>query len=208
MYIQLHSDDTYWRHIRENRNFLWDDTHFCPPETLTIEEAVYFRVHPLELTARPDINPLTEDQHESDPLLVNGVWTQTWLTTVLDESAASAKRIKATDLKWGKIKIERDSRKNGGTFVSNKWFHSDSDSRIQQLGLVLMGANVPAVQWKTMDGSFITMSQALAGGIFQATATLDMQLFEVAENHRTAMEASERPDLYDFSAGWPARYSE
>lgn len=104
---------------------------------------------------------------------------------------------------WDRIKTRRDEVKRSGVHVSGKWFHSDDSSRIQQLGLVMMGANVPAVAWKTMDGSFTTMSQALAMGIFQAVATLDMQAFASAETHRTAMEASADPASYDFSTGWP-----
>ena len=110
--------------------------------------------------------------------------------------------------KWEQIKASRDQRKDGGVLVNGKWFHTDTGSRIQQLGLVLMGASVPAVAWKTMDGTFTTMSQPLAGQIFQAVAALDMALFAAAETHREAMEASDRPDLYDFSANWPAYFGQ
>lgn len=105
------------------------------------------------------------------------------------------------------IKAERDRRKDGGTLVSDKWFHSDRDSRIQQLGLVIMGAAVPSVQWKTMDGTFVTMSQAIAGGIFQATATLDMTLFANAETHIEAAKLLDDPTDYDFSKGWPEHFA-
>jgi hypothetical protein len=105
-----------------------------------------------------------------------------------------------------KIKAERDLRKDGGTFTGGKWFHSDRDSRIQQLGLVMMGAALPAVQWKTMDGSYVTMNQTLAAAIFQATVTLDMALFSTAEVHIGAVSASLLPRDYDFTVGWPAHY--
>lgn len=109
--------------------------------------------------------------------------------------------------KWIEIKTSRDQRKCGGVLVNGKWFHTDTDSHIQQLGLVLMGASVPAVQWKTMDGTFTTMSQTLAGQIFAAVAALDMALFANAEAHRAAMEASATPYTYDFSAGWPDHFA-
>jgi len=109
--------------------------------------------------------------------------------------------------KWEAIKASRDQRKSGGVLVNGKWFHTDTDSRIQQLGLVMMGAAVPAVSWKTMDGTFTTMSQSLAGQIFQAVAGLDMALFSAAETHRAEMEASAHPDQYDFSTGWPAHFT-
>lgn len=106
---------------------------------------------------------------------------------------------------WDAIKAERDRRKAGGVKVGAKWFHSDDGSRIQQMGLVMMGASIPTgMQWKTMDGTFITMTQALAASVFGATAASDQAIFAVAEGHRVAMEASADPASYDYSTGWPA----
>lgn len=108
---------------------------------------------------------------------------------------------------WIQIKSVRDHIKSGGVKVGTKWFHTDDASRIQHMALNMMGANIPAnLQWKTMDGSFVTMTQSLAGQVFQAVALLDMQAFAKAEEHRIAMEASNDPASYDFSAGWPASF--
>ena len=110
---------------------------------------------------------------------------------------------------WNGIKAERDRRKAGGVKVGAKWFHSDDGSRIQQMGLVMMGAGIPAnLQWKTMDGSFITMTQALAGNVFAAAAASDQAIFAAAEGHRVAMEASADPAAYDYSTGWPKIFGE
>lgn len=107
------------------------------------------------------------------------------------------------------IKAERDRRKAGGIEVGAKWFHSDDGSRIQQIGLVMTGASIPAgLQWKTMDGSFITMTQALATSVFGAAAASDQVIFGAAETHRVAMEASADPASYDYSGGWPKVYGE
>lgn len=111
-------------------------------------------------------------------------------------------------LKWLEIKAERDRRKTCGVKVGEKWFHSDADSRIQQLGLVMFGVSVPPVQWKTMDGSFVTMTQDLAGQIFQAVAASDQAIFAKSEEHRAAMKASADPANYDYSAGWPPIFGE
>jgi hypothetical protein len=111
--------------------------------------------------------------------------------------------------KWKEIQAYRDQRKTLGTYVGTKWYNSDDFSRIQQLGLVMMGANMPAgIQWKTMDGSFILMTPQVAQQIFFAVATNDMTIFGVAEHHRLAMLASAHPDTYDFSQGWPKVYGE
>ncbi len=109
---------------------------------------------------------------------------------------------------WERIKAKRDSlTENGGYKVGTKWFHSDQKSRSQQLGLVLLGANIPAgLQWKTMDGSFITMTQTLAQQILAAGAASDQAIFAAAETHKAAMEASADPASYDFSGGWPATF--
>lgn len=111
--------------------------------------------------------------------------------------------------KWAAIKTERDRRKSGGVKVGNKWFHSDDASRIQQVALVMLGAGIPAgLQWKTMDGSFITMTQTLATSVFGAVVASDQSIFAIAEGHRVAMETSASPATYDFSAGWPQVYAD
>lgn len=110
--------------------------------------------------------------------------------------------------KWLEIKKKRDLLTEiGGYKVGTMWFHSDQKSRSQQLGLVLLGANIPAgLQWKTMDGTFVTMTQTLAGQILAAAAASDTAIFAVAESHRAAMEASADPAAYDYSTGWPVTF--
>lgn len=111
--------------------------------------------------------------------------------------------------KWEAIKAERDRRTDqGGYKVGTKWFHSDQKSRSQQLGLVLLGASIPAnLQWKTMDGSFVTMTQTLAQQVLGAAAASDQAIFAAAETHKAAMEGSADPSAYDFSGGWPATFA-
>lgn len=110
---------------------------------------------------------------------------------------------------WQRIKNERDRRKDGGYKVGAKWYHSDVSSRVQQLGLLMMGANVPAgLQWKTMDGSFVGMTPTLAGQIFGAAAASDIAIFTAAETHNATMQASATPETYDYSTGWPVAYGE
>ena len=109
--------------------------------------------------------------------------------------------------KWEAIKAERDRRKSQGATVGGKKFHSDDASRIQQLALVMMGNGIPnGLQWKTMDGSFATMTPGLANQVFAATAALDQSLFAAAEAHRAAVNSLTDPAAiaaYDYSTGWP-----
>lgn len=114
---------------------------------------------------------------------------------------------KTADEIWTLIKSYRDNLiQNGGYLASGKWFHSDTLSRTQQMGLVMMGASVPAVQWKTMDGTFITMTQTLAGQIFAAAAMQDQALFSHAELLHATVLAAEDPNSVDITAGWPSTY--
>jgi hypothetical protein len=108
---------------------------------------------------------------------------------------------------WEEIKSLRDSKTiTCGYKVGTKWYHSDQISRTQQLGLVLMGSNIPSgLQWKTMDGSFVEMTQTLAQQILQAAAASDIAIFTAAEVHKAALETAD-PTTYDFSIGWPVSF--
>jgi len=118
------------------------------------------------------------------------------------------------DQMWAAIKAERDRRSDAGGFPvqiegETKWFHSDVKSRTQQLGMVIMGAALPTgIDWKTMDGSFVAMTPALAQAIFAAGAAQEQAVFAAAQAHRTAMESSAEPSAYDFSGGWPSTYQD
>lgn len=114
---------------------------------------------------------------------------------------------------WEKIKFERDKRMDGGFKIEVspgifKWYHSDQKSRIQHLGLKAAGAAVPAIPWKTMDGTFESMSEAVALAVFNAAFALDTALFTRAEQHKALMRASPDPESYDFSAGWPEAFEQ
>lgn len=123
----------------------------------------------------------------------------------LDEEILYATRISA----WKAIQAVRDYRKAGGVKISGNWFHSDDTSRIQQIALVMMGANMPSnIMWKTMQGTFVQMTPTLAGQIFQAIAASDQTIYGRAEYHRQNMIMSPNPATYDFTTGWPMMYEE
>lgn len=104
------------------------------------------------------------------------------------------------------IKSERDRRKFNGVKVGTKWIHTDTYSRTQWMGMVMMGAGIPAIDWTTMDGTSVTTSQALAGQVFQGTAQLDAQLFGYAKALITQVEAAADPASVDITVGWPATF--
>lgn len=111
---------------------------------------------------------------------------------------------------WLKIKAKRDSiRQDGVKLASNdKFIHSDDTSRIQQIGLVLMGQNIPPnLMWKFLDNTFVLMTPSLAQEIFVSIATNDTNVFKVAEQHKAAMYQSEDPESYNYDIGWPMSYT-
>lgn len=109
------------------------------------------------------------------------------------------------------IKAHRDNLiQTGGAKVGADWFHSDTHSKTQQIGLVMLGAAIPAgLKWKTMSGDFVALTQLLASQIFAAQVAQEQGIFAAAEGHMTALSAL--PDVeqiaaYDWKAGWPEIY--
>lgn len=113
---------------------------------------------------------------------------------------------------WENIKSERDKRTyNGGYYVTSidKWFNSDLISRTQQLGLKILGDDIPSgIMWKTMDGSKIEITATIANDIFNSAVSSDQVIFNVAETHRDAMLLLDDPAQYDCSTGWPLAYGD
>lgn len=110
---------------------------------------------------------------------------------------------------WQAIKALRDAKAQaGGHSTGGKWYHSDTLSRIRQLSLAAVGASLPAGrQWKTMDGTFVTMTPVLAGQVLAAAAGRDQALFAQAEALRAAVYTAIDPSSIDITAGWPASFS-
>lgn len=114
------------------------------------------------------------------------------------------------EVKIKEIKTYRDKRtQEGGYKVGPHWYHSDVFSRTQQLGLVIMGANMPGgIGWKTMDNGIVPMTPSLAGQIFAAAAASDLAIYIAAKNHIDAVSVSTDPANYDFSKNWPVIFGE
>jgi hypothetical protein len=112
---------------------------------------------------------------------------------------------------WEQIKAYRAERTAGGISVGPYWFHSDTPSKLQHLGLVnaMMMSALPANQsWKLMDGSFVTLTPTLVQQIFGSAMQREGVNFAKAEEHRVLMEASSDPYGYDFTTGWAPIYGE
>lgn len=109
---------------------------------------------------------------------------------------------------WEQVKTNRDFRKFNGVLVSGKWFHTDTYSRTQWMGMMLMGANVPNIAWTTMDYTTIPLTQTLVQQVFAATAALDSQLFNKARDLYNQLMASSTPETVDITTGWTKTFGE
>ena len=118
------------------------------------------------------------------------------------------------NIMWTAIQGDRDLRKFSGVKIGDYWFHTDNSSRIQYLGLVIMGSGMPdGVMWKTMTGEFVPMTPALAISVFMGVAVQDMQTFAIAEAHHADMLLSNDPGNYDYYSvavvpAWPVVYTD
>lgn len=156
----------------------------------------------------PAFNPMTHTVVENSPTLTNkGHWEQDWDLVPLDEAVVLAQTSAIRKTKENEIKSFRDKLKESGVKVGAHWFHSDVFSRIQWLGLMIMGANAPAIPWKTMTGEFVPLTPTLVQQVFAATGVMDANLFGIAEAKITAMKALADPTQYDTQSGWPATFT-
>lgn len=165
-------------------------------------------------TLAPNVSDrMRQGVRETAPAPVGGAFEQRWEIYSLSDEEIALNLRTAQATAWEQIKAERDRRASLGVKVGAHWYHGDQKSRTQQLGLVLLGASIPAgLQWKTLTFTpppvFVTMTPALAQAIVGSTAASDTAIFTAAEVHRLAMEASAAPQDYDFSVGWPTSIEE
>jgi hypothetical protein len=164
-------------------------------------------------TAQPSFDPGIEKLVEGAPVLSSGSYVQVWNVVAMDSgevvSAAAARKADVI----ANIKSYRDVRtQTMGYTTGGKWYHSDIMSRTQQIALVTIGANLPpGIQWKTMDGSFVTMTQQLALDIFNAAVASDTTVFAHAEDLISQVNACVTVgavNAINIYAGWPAGYGE
>lgn len=136
-------------------------------------------------------------------------------------------REQVNEMVWGWIKAERDRRAVGGFPLAidgvTKWFHSDTFSRTQHLGLKDKARDLLAaggamgdpitilgqpVMWKTMDGSEVLITAQLAHDLIEAAGVQEAKVFAAAKAHKAALEAAADPAAYDYMTSWPAIFEE
>ena len=143
--------------------------------------------------------------------MVNDIWTQQWDIYPLDEITITKNYNDFKDLSWERIKNVRDQNLISGVKVTidgaDKWFHTDIYSRTQWLGMVILGANLPAnVNWKTMDGSFVVLTPAIVLQVFSAIQIKELTDFTNGETLKAQIYAAADPTLVDINVGWMPIY--
>lgn len=106
------------------------------------------------------------------------------------------------------IKVQRDTVTADYIVIDGNHFHSDANSRIQQMSLTRMGQakQIPAgLMWQTKNNGLTELTNEIAAQFETVTMDHDMRLFANAQRHIAAVEAlgdiQEVLD-YDYSSGW------
>ncbi len=105
---------------------------------------------------------------------------------------------------WERIKARRHQATRSGVFVPSigKWFHNDDPARQQYTFLRTLPKLPSPLSWKTMDNSFVEMTQALLDELSLKMIADEQTDFANAERHRAAMLKADHPLDYDYSDGW------
>jgi len=153
-----------------------------------------------------------------------GNWVQAWSLIDWDQSTIDAYLAATRDQLWQKIKEIRFNKSiNGGVEYNNKWFNTDLVSRSQYLRLknkadmlviggassdIILQANNTNILWKTMDGTFVTMTIDLINNLMNALDNREAAIFTKAEMLRAQINASTNPNSVNIVTGWPASFGE
>ena len=123
---------------------------------------------------------------------------------VIDKQAAAELKAGQQAEVWERIKARRHQATRSGVFVPSigKWFHDDDSARQQYTFLRTLPKLPSPLPWKTMDNSFIEMTQALLDELSLKMIADEQADFANAERHRAAMLKADQPLDYDYSSGW------
>lgn len=106
------------------------------------------------------------------------------------------------------IKVRRDEATADYIVIGDYYFHSDANSRIQQMSLTRMGQakQIPkGLMWQTKNLGLLELTNEIAAQFESVTMDHDMRLFANAQRHIAAVEALEdiqAVQAYDYSTGW------
>jgi hypothetical protein len=122
----------------------------------------------------------------------------------LDKALQAERKAEQQAEMWERIKTRRHEATRAGVFVPSigKWFHNDDSARQQYTFLRTLPKLPEKLIWKTIDNSFVEMTQALLDELSLKLIADEQADFANAERHRAAMLKADNPLDYDYSAGW------
>lgn len=146
-----------------------------------------------------ELGPLPENTTIISPSSFFDRWNgETWQPSIVD-----AKQAKIYEIKSHRDRVTADY-----IIIDGNHFHSDANSRIQQLSLTKMGQakQIPSgLMWQTKNKGLIELTNEIAAQFETVTMDHDMRLFANAQRHIAAVEALEEIQAvidYDYSTGW------
>lgn len=107
---------------------------------------------------------------------------------------------------WTRIKDTRAQQVTGGVLVKSvgKVFHTDEMSAIQYshvAGAIALDNYTP-IMWKVKDNTWVELTPELFKELQTAMQANTQKNYEAAEKHLHALNLTENPAEYDYSAGW------
>lgn len=152
---------------------------------------------------------------ETNNLIISGIkpsnyvnWDKSTKSWQNDEIKFQEWLAKTRSEMWEKIKDKRSLQAFTGVRIEDSWFHTDEES-LRNYQLCWIRSELPEFNppyWKTMSGSFISMTKDLLEKIIAKAYDKGQHDFKVAEMHRQALWKSNDPLNYDFSTGWSETY--
>lgn len=163
-YAQLNADGTYSHQITTHGNVEWDTNHFCPAAALSPQEAVLFRVVPLQETEPPAYNPETHSCMRDGAVYSNGQWQYHWKVEALTPeqraiALASAKADKNQEINEARLMANRTSFIHQGKAIAcDELSRGDIDAIASHINFFgVFPAGFPN-GWKAIDNSYVPLA--------------------------------------------------
>lgn len=137
--------------------------------------------------------------------------SQTWEINTQNQSALLAEQRK---IMRDKINALRDIKIAGGVYIPsiNKWIDTDATAERNILSLKatfdLLGEQVKEIPWTFADNSVAMINKDKLLVIWSVLMQAKTGNHANALKHKAAIEQSENPLEYDYSAGWTQTYAE
>ena len=128
----------------------------------------------------------------------------------LNQERYDAHTKETRNLLWEEIKKKREEILGSGVYVESldKWFHTDSVTQLSYTRAKEYFDIKPnsEVQWKTMDGTFVTLNKEKLNDVVVAIFEKSQEVYKAAEFHKHKIQTSVDLENYDVDAGWVETY--